>query len=127
MGRAFRTRSFTRWMRKAGVNDSGLLAALREMALGLIDAELGGHLVKKRLALPGQGKRGGARMVVATKREGKWFFLYGFEKNERSNLDKDELKALQEVAKELLEFDDRELAVALTAGELVEVHDVENA
>ena len=113
-------------MRKAGVNDSGLRAALREMVQGLIDAELGGLLVKKRLALPGQGKRGGARVIVATKREGKWFFLYGFEKNERSNLDKDELKALQEVAEELLDFDDRELAVALEAGELMEVHDVEN-
>lgn len=51
----------------------------------------------------------------------RWFFLYGFGKNERVNIDKDELKVFQEVAKELLEFDDRQLARALTAKEIVEV------
>ena len=77
--------------------------------------------VKKRVALQGQGKRGGARTIVATKRGRRWFFLYGFEKSERSNVDQFELKVLQEVAKELLEFDDRQLAAALTAGEIVEI------
>ena len=70
---------------------------------------------------PGQGKRGGARTIVATKMADRWFFLYGFDKNERANIDKDELKVLQEVAKELLELKDRQLAVALTAGEIMEV------
>lgn len=49
------------------------------------------------------------------------FFQYGFGKNERANIDKDELKMLQEVAKEILEFDDRQLETALAAGEIVEV------
>lgn len=53
----------------------------------------------------------------------RWFFLYGFGKNERANIDKDELKVFQEVAKELLGFDDRQLAPALSAGEIVEVCD----
>lgn len=77
--------------------------------------------MKKRVALPGQGKRGAARTIVATKKLGHWFFLYGFNKNERSNIDKDELKVLQEVARELLGLDDRELSIALAAGEIVEV------
>lgn len=108
-------------MRKAGLTDDALYEAVSEMAQGLVDADLGGHVVKKRVALPGQGKRGGARTIVATKLAGRWFFLYGFGKNERANIDKDELKMLQEVAKELLEFDDRQLATALAAGEIVEV------
>lgn len=78
-------------------------------------------MVKKRVALPGQGKRGGARTIVATKLAERWFFLYGFGKNERANIDQDELKVLREMAKELLAFDDRQLATALMAGEIVEV------
>ena len=71
----------------------------------------------------GQGKRGGARTIVATKLAERWFFLYGFSKNERSNIDNDELRALQEVAKDLLGFDDRQLDIALRAGEILEVRD----
>lgn len=108
-------------MRKAGLTDEALCEAVSEMTQGLIDADLGGHVMKKRVALPGQGKRSGARTIVATKLAGRWFFLYGFGKNERANIDKDELKTLQEVAKELLEFDDRQLATALSVGEIVEV------
>jgi hypothetical protein len=94
-----------------------------EMAAGLVDADLGGHVFKKRVALRGVGKRGGVRIIVATRLAGHWFLLFGFAKNERSDIDKDELKALQEIAKELLSFDDRRVAIALEAGELVEVID----
>lgn len=65
-------------MRKAGLTDDALRDAVTETVLGLIDADLGGHVVKKRLALPGQGKRGGARTIVATRLADRWFFLYGF-------------------------------------------------
>jgi hypothetical protein len=65
------------------MTDRALWAAILEMAEGLIDADLGGHVVKKRVALHGQGKRGGARTIVATKLAGRWFFLYGFRKNDR--------------------------------------------
>jgi hypothetical protein len=123
MRRVFKTRTFARWMRKAGLTDAALCVAVEEMVRGLVDADLGGDIVKKRVALPGQGKRGGARAIVATKMAGRWFFLFGFSKNERSNIDKDELRALQEVARELLGFDDRQLIIALAAGEIVEICD----
>ena len=123
MKRVFRTRTFTRWMRKVGLTDDALCEAVSEMAQGLIDADLGGQVVKKRVALPGQGKRGGARIIVATNQSDRWFFLYGFGKNERANIDKDELKVLQEVAKELLGFSERQLLTALSAGEILEVCD----
>lgn len=121
MRRVFLTRTFARWMRKAGLSNDAICGAVSEMSQGLIDADLGGNVVKKRIGLPGQGKRGGARTIVATKMADRWFFLYGFGKNERANIDKDELKVLQEVAKELLELNDRQLAVALSAGEIMEV------
>ena len=121
MTRIFRTRTFTRSMRKSGLTDKALSDAVDEMARGLVDADLGGHVVKKRVALPGKGKSGGARTIVATKLADRWFFLFGFSKNERANIDKDELKALQELAKELLGFNDQQLEAALAAGELVEV------
>jgi hypothetical protein len=121
MRRVFLTRTFTRWMRKAGLSVDTICQAVSEMAQGLIDADLGGNVVKKRIGLPGLGKRGGARTIVATKMADRWFFLYGFGKNERANIDKDELKVLQEVAKELLELNDRQLAVALSRGEMMEV------
>lgn len=121
--RVFRTRTFDRSMKRSGMTDRALWAAVLEMAEGLIDADLGGHVVKKRVALPGQGKRGGARTIVATKLAERWFFLYGFRKNERANIGKDELRALQEVAKDLLGLDDRQLDIALQAGEIVEVRD----
>ncbi len=108
-------------MKKAGVVDDALRQAISEMAQGLIDADLGGNVVKKRIALPGRGKRGGARTIVATNLGDRWFFLYGFSKNERANIDKDELKLFQEVAKDLLGFNDLQIAKALSSGEIVEV------
>lgn len=108
-------------MRKSGLSDDALATAVDEMAHGLIDAELGGHLVKKRLPLPGQGKRGGARTIVATRFGGRWFFLFGFGKNERDNIDDQELKALLAIAKDWLDLDDALLSVALREGNITEV------
>lgn len=80
-------------MRKSALSDEALSRAVFEMAQGLVDADLGGCVVKKRVALLGRGKSGGARTIVATNRGDRWFFMYGFEKNERANIDKDELKS----------------------------------
>ena len=121
MRRVFKTRTFKRSMKKTGLTDAALCTAVQEMCDGLIDADLGGDIVKKRVALPVFGKRGGARTIVATRMAGRWFFLFGFSKNERSNIDKDELRALQEAAKELLRFNDQQLMIALRAGEIVEI------
>jgi hypothetical protein len=111
-------------MGKTGLAGPDLFQSVIEMEAGLIDADLGGQLVKKRIALPGRGKRGGARTIVATNRGDRWYFIFGFGKNERANIDKHELRALQELASDLLGQDDKALAAALEADELVEVdHD----
>jgi len=74
MKRVFKTRYFSRWMRKTELTDRALCSAAAEMAQGLIDAGLGGGVVKKRGRLAGRGKRGGARTLVATNKGNKWFF-----------------------------------------------------
>ena len=71
----FKTRTFARWSRKAQVSDQALRKAIVEMAAGLIDADLGGSVYKKRVPLPGRGKSGGARILVATKHADRWFLL----------------------------------------------------
>jgi hypothetical protein len=121
MKRIFKTRTVARWMQKRALSNDALVRAVIEMAQGLVDADLGGCVVKKRIALPGRGKSGGVRTIVATNRGDRWFFMYGFEKNERANIDKDELKFFQEVAKELLRFTEPQLTAALIAGEIMEV------
>lgn len=110
-------------MRKAGMLDQALCQAVSEMSQGLIDADLGGNVLKKLVSLPDRGKRGGARTIVATNRGDRWFFLYGFEKNERANIDKHEIKALQELAAEYLAIDDQGIELAISSGKFMEVHD----
>ena len=102
MKRVFKTRHFSRWMRKTELTDSALLNAVEGMVQGLIDADLGGGVVKKRIGLAGRGKRGGARTLVATNKGNRWFFIFGFEKNERANIADDELEALRDIAEQLL-------------------------
>ena len=78
MTRVFKTRSFGRWARKAGLFDDVLCQAVDEMVGGLVDADLGGGVVKKRVALPGRGKSGGSRTLVATNKGDRWFFYLRF-------------------------------------------------
>lgn len=108
-------------MRKTGLTDSLLLEAVNEMAAGLIDADLGGGVVKKRIALPGRGKRGGARTLVATNKGDRWFFVFGFEKNERDSISKEELEALQDLASSLLGLTASQLEAAIPDGTLQEI------
>jgi hypothetical protein len=91
------------------------------MSGGLYDAELGGGLFKKRIARPGQGKRGGYRTLIASNRGDKWFFVFGFPKNERSNIDKGEEEALKRLATELLSLNPEALEIAKQENELIEV------
>jgi len=91
---------------------------------GLVDADLGGGVVKKRVGLPGRGKRGSTRTLIATNKEDRWFFVFGFEKNDRATVSPAELVALQAIAHELLARTPIQLNQAVTDGVLQEiVHD----
>jgi len=116
-----KTRSFARWARKAGLTDSILKIAVTEIQQGLLDADLGGGIVKKRIASAGRGKRGSARTLLATNRNDRWFFIFGFEKNERENISENELESLKKLAKDLLGLTAAQIVIALKEGSLVEV------
>ena len=119
----FKTRHFQRWMRKTALGDSDLRKAVLEMTAGLIDADLGGGVVKKRIGLAGRGKRGGVRTLVATNKGNRWFFVFGFEKNERDNISDAEQQALQDYAADLLERTAAQLDAAAADGTLLEITD----
>jgi hypothetical protein len=119
--RVFKNKAVSKWAAKEGLTDKALLEAVGEMERGLIDADLGGHVVKKRVALAGRGKSGGARTLLAYKVGNKAFFVYGFAKNVRANIKDDELKALKLYAQELLGYSDKALTKAIKYGVLIEV------
>ena len=118
----YKTRWFARWANKQGLTSPSLCAAVREMTEGLYDADLGNGLLKKRIARLGQGKRSGFRTLVVTNKGNRWIFLFGFPKNERSNIDKDEEVALKLLAAHLLSLTAQALDKAQYAGELMEVN-----
>lgn len=127
MRRVFKTRHFSRWVRKAKVTQEALCLAVLEMENGLIDAELGGGVVKKRVPLPGRGKSGGARTLLATNKGSLWFFVFGFEKNERANVSPKELEALKALAADLLKLSSAELDDLVESEALQEIcHDDQN-
>jgi len=119
--RVFKTRHFQRWMRKTELTDAALCQAVDEMAAGLIDADLGGGVVKKRVGLAGRGKRGGARTLVTTNKGNRWFFVFGFEKNDRANISDEELEGLQAIAADLLACTTKQLDEAVADGMLQEI------
>ena len=122
MTRLFKTRHFTRWMRKTDLSDELLYAAVSEMERGFIDADLGGGVVKKRIAYKGHGKRGSSRILIATNKNDRWFFVFGFDKNERDNINSTELKALQTLASDLLDFSETELESEIKNNTLEEIY-----
>ena len=114
--RIYKSKWFTKWADKEGLSDEALKEAVSEMEKGLIDADLGGHVYKKRVPIEGQGKSSGLRTILALKVGNKAFFMYGFPKNARDNIDSKELKAFKRLAKELLGYSDAQLKKALKAG-----------
>jgi hypothetical protein len=121
--RIYKLRGFARFQRKERISDASLRKAIGGVEAGLIDADLGGGLVKQRLARTGQGKSGGYRTVIAIKRGDRAVFLYGFAKNERGNIDADELEEFRQLARGFLDLTAEQIAALIADNELMEVTD----
>jgi hypothetical protein len=119
--RTFKTKAFTRFAEKAGISDAALCGSVHEAERGLVAAELGGGVIKQRIARPGRGKSGGFRTLIVFKAGTRAVFVHGFAKSEKDNIAKDELVALKKLAAELLAYDDKTLARVVSAGVLSEV------
>jgi hypothetical protein len=121
--RVFKTKWFGRFARKEGIRDQKLAEAVREVEKGLHDGDLGGGLVKKRLARAGEGKRGGYRTIIVYHKGRLAVFLYGFAKSDKENLDPVELREYQKLAQIYWRFGEADIAKAIRGGELQEIED----
>lgn len=125
MTRIYKLKGFARFQRKERISDASLRKAMDDVEAGLIDADLGGGVVKQRLARAGQGKSGGYRTLIAFRGGERAVFLYGFAKNERGNIDDDELDEFRRLARGFFEMTAQQLAELIADDELMEVNDDE--
>ena len=110
------TRQAFKWAKSEKCSDAQLINALQEMERGLTGNALGANLYKKRIAVPGAGKSGGWRVIVATKFRGHWFVIHGFAKNVQANIDAQQLADLKVLSKALLSYDDLTIDRAVGIG-----------
>ncbi|MDF8335897.1 type II toxin-antitoxin system RelE/ParE family toxin [Novosphingobium cyanobacteriorum] len=126
--RIFLTRGVARFARRQRIADASLSEAIERAERGTIDADLGGGLIKQRVARPGQGRSGGFRMIVAYRAAGRAVFLYAFAKSDRDNIDDDELEALRTIGANWLAASAELVGEAIEDGDLKEIeHDDDEA
>lgn len=119
--RIFKNRWFARFARRGHITDASLREAVSRAERGLIDADLDGGLIKQRVAREGQGRSGGYRMLLAYKTKDRAVFFYAFAKNERDNIEPDELLTAREIAAQWIAADAKGIAKAIQEGKLEEV------
>lgn len=121
MTRIFQNKPFKRFADKEGLKNDDLQKAINNAENGLIDADLGGGLIKQRIACNSRGKSSGYRTIIVFKKDNKAFFVHGFAKNNKANLDNEELKALKELAKLYLSYSDSELNNVIADKKIIEI------
>ncbi len=119
--RLFKTKVFQRFARKSDLDDAALIDAIARAVRGLIDADLGGGVIKLRLARPGAGRSGGFRTIVLFRAAERAVFVYGFGKNERDNIRDDELAEFKRLASVILAYSEDDVRMAIEHGVLIEV------
>jgi addiction module toxin relE len=124
--RIFANRWFARFADKQDIGDDDLREAVSRAERGLIDADLGGGVIKQRIARKGQGKSGGFRSVILFRQGERAFFVYAFAKSDRDNIDQSELSTYKTAAAVYLNYTDDELALFLKQGTLMEIsHEIQ--
>lgn len=119
--RVFRTKAVSRFLKRERIDDARLIEVVTTVERGLVDADLGGGLVKQRVARKGEGKRGGYRVLIGFRLRHRAIFLFGFAENEQDNIDDNQLATLREIATMWLAADDAKMARAISDGILIEV------
>ncbi len=119
--RIFKNKAFVRFARKSRMPDADLRKAIEDATHGLIDADLGGGVIKQRIARKGGGKSGGFRTIILFRIGARAFFVHGFAKNEKDNIEDDELAAFKLLAAQMQGLSEAALAKAIENGTLTEV------
>ncbi|MGB9456664.1 MAG: type II toxin-antitoxin system RelE/ParE family toxin [Bryobacteraceae bacterium] len=117
----FQVQGFQRFAGKEAISDATLREAVARAEKGQIDADLGGGVIKQRIARPGQGRSKGYRTIILFRRGARAFFVYGFAKSGRANIDDDEEEQFKEAAKHVLALSEKQLAELLRRGDFIEV------
>lgn len=125
--RTFKTKWFARFARRESIADKSLREAIERAERGSIDADLGGGLIKQRVARQGQGRSGGYRTIVAYRAKSRAVFLFGFAKSEQENIEPDELVFLRRLGENWLAADTAGIQEELDAGNVQEIEDDEEA
>jgi hypothetical protein len=120
--RVFRTKTFARFARKEGLGDKALAEAVAQIERGLVDANMGGGLVKQRIARTGEGKRGGFRTLIAYHAGERAVFLYGFAKSDQANISPEDERDLKDYGAMLLALKDKDIELMTKNGELKEIN-----
>ncbi len=116
----YKAKTFARFARREKLMNASLIEAVERADRGLVDADLGGGIIKQRVARQGQGRSGGYRTLIAYRSGDYAVFMFGFAKSERDNIDPDELEALRLVGGQWL-VDAEKIARDVAAGILIEV------
>ncbi|SCX32189.1 hypothetical protein DSM25558_5406 [Agrobacterium sp. DSM 25558] len=119
--RIFKSSRFHKFARKEKITDKMLCDAVDGVERGLIDADLGGGLIKQRVARPGAGKSGGYRTLIFFRTQTRAVFAFGFAKSEMENLDDNEEAVFKKAAKLVLGFSDDQMNAEVEAGRMLEV------
>ena len=115
------TKHFSKWASKQNLSGNELATVLAELQADNFEANLGGHIYKKRIRFKGQGKSGSGRAIICCKKGDRAIFIHGFAKNEKSNLSKKELNVFKELSKILLGLSAEQIATAVENGDFIEV------
>ena len=116
-----KSKAFARFQRKAKITDTDLWSTAQDVEREVIDADLGGGVLKQRIARAGEGKSGSSRSIILFRRGSRAVYVYGFEKKDRANIKADELEAFRELAAVVLGYTDAELAERVRDGALLKV------
>jgi hypothetical protein len=119
--RIFRNKWFTKFAAGESITDNMLRAVVTEAETGKLDADYGGGVIKQRLARPNEGKSGGYRTIILYHKGETAYFVYGFPKSERANVDKSEVQAFKKLAKITLAFSDDDIAKLIKNGTYKEI------
>lgn len=119
--RIFKTKPFSRFAKRERITDAMLHEAVERAEKGIVDADLGGNIIKQRVARQGQGRSKGYRVLIAVRIKKRYVFMHGFAKNEKSNIEDDELDVLKTYGAAWLNADEKIIKISLKEGKLEEI------
>ncbi len=118
----YKNKPFARFAKKAKITDPDLWKAALQANEGIVDANLGGGVIKQRIARPGEGKSGGSRTIILFRKDDRAVYVFGFEKKDMANISADDLVAFRQYAVKYLGYTAAEMLRLVENGTLYQVN-----